>query len=230
MRACGVRGRTRRGRRSPARRRGPRRHAARPASRASACSGLATRAAMAAGMQVLAGAADRELQRAMPRLATVIEGSSGRHMAPSAESTKSAVEPVGMRRDERLEMGAAAFLLALDQELDVDRQPPSVAHEGLGDDDRDQHRPLVVGDAARIEPAVAHRRLEGRALPLAPAGRAAARRSGRRPGPSARPGAPVHSAGHDRMAAGRIDRDILQAGAAQLRRRPIRPPARCPRV
>ena len=28
----------------------------------------------------------------MPRLATVIEGSSGRHMAPSAESTKSAVK------------------------------------------------------------------------------------------------------------------------------------------
>ena len=51
-------------------------------------------------------------------------------------------------------MRTAGFLLALDQHLEIDGQPPLLAHERLCDEDRDQERPLVVGDPAGIEPII----------------------------------------------------------------------------
>ena len=104
----------------------------------------------------------------MPRLATVTVGRSARHMAPSAETIE--VGTRGGRHSPRRTMprcGAADLLLALDQELEVDRQPARGPQEGLGHEDRDQHRPLVVG-------------------------RRRAHRGGRR-GPSARTAGSVHS-------------------------------------
>ena len=71
-----------------------------------------------------------------------------------------------MRRDERLEMAAADFFLALDQELHVERQAPPFREERLGDFDGDEQRPFVVGRAARVQPALAQRGTKRRTVPL----------------------------------------------------------------
>ena len=101
-----------------------------------------------------------------PRAATVSDGSLGRHMAPSADTTRSAGEPVAVLAQEGGEAGAADLLLSLEEEADVERKLAALGQEGLRHQDRDQQRPLVVGGAARVDPPVAHARLERRARPL----------------------------------------------------------------
>ncbi len=44
--------------------------------------------------------------------------------------------------NERVQVTAADLFLALEQELDVDRQPAGGREERLGHRDRNQHRPL----------------------------------------------------------------------------------------
>ena len=68
--------------------------------------------------------------------------------------------------DEGVEVAAADLFLALEHELDVDGQTTRGREERLGHGDRNQHRPLVVGDAAGVEAAVAHRRRPRRAVPF----------------------------------------------------------------
>ena len=67
--------------------------------------------------------------------------------------------------DELVEVHAADFLLALDEELDVHRQAARLLHVRLDRLDVHEHLALVVGGAARVDLAVAHRRLERRAGP-----------------------------------------------------------------
>src|SRR5690242_8650592 len=129
------------------------------ATRPSASWRLATRVA------VLGGTLDRDLQRADAparhgdgRQVDPPHGAVGRDDAVGGEALR-------VSGDEAAEMLAPDLLLALDQQLDVDRQPPLGAQERLGDKDGDQNRALVVGRTPRVEAAVAHRRLEGRAQP-----------------------------------------------------------------
>ena len=68
--------------------------------------------------------------------------------------------------DERVEARAADLLLALEHALDVERQRAGDGEERLGDFDRDEHRPLVVRHAARVEAPVALGGRERRAMPL----------------------------------------------------------------
>src|SRR6185437_6910674 len=68
--------------------------------------------------------------------------------------------------NERVEARAADLLLALEHALDVDGQRAHRGKERFGNLDRQEHRALVVGDAARVDAAVAQCRRKGRALPL----------------------------------------------------------------
>ena len=70
-----------------------------------------------------------------------------------------------VRAHELVEVRAAHFLFALDEELDVDRQAPVLLDVRLDGLDVHEHLALVVGGAARVDLAVAHRRLERRGGP-----------------------------------------------------------------
>src|SRR6185295_13962674 len=72
---------------------------------------------------------------------------------------------LAVHRQERLEIAAPDLLFTLEEELHVEWERTSRREERLSDFDRDEHRSLVVRDAARIEAAVADLRLERRALP-----------------------------------------------------------------
>ena len=70
-----------------------------------------------------------------------------------------------MGLDEVVEIGGADFLLALEDDADVDRQAAvllQVRFDGL---EVHEDLALVVGGAARVDLAVADRRLERRRLP-----------------------------------------------------------------
>ena len=74
-------------------------------------------------------------------------------------------EILAMVADELVEMLAADFLLALDEELDVARQAAGLLQVRLDGLDVHEHLALVVGRAARIDLAVAHGRFERRRRP-----------------------------------------------------------------
>ena len=80
-------------------------------------------------------------------------------------TTTSAVELVLVLAHELVEVLAADFLLALDEDLDVDRQRPGLLQPGLDGLEVHEDLALVVGRAARVDLAVAHRRLKRRRLP-----------------------------------------------------------------
>ena len=62
-------------------------------------------------------------------------------------------------------MRASDLLLALDEELEVERQAPGLLHVRLDRLDVHEDLALVVRRAARVDLAVAHRRLERRRRP-----------------------------------------------------------------
>ena len=70
-----------------------------------------------------------------------------------------------MVADERLEVRAADLLLALEDDADVDWQRPGLPEVCLERLDVHEQLPLVVGGAARVDPPVADRRLEGGGRP-----------------------------------------------------------------
>ena len=119
----------------------------------------------------------------MPRVATLNAGTSRADHAAVEDDRRVGAALVGLEElDDRV---AAGLLLAVAAEADVDRQlagPRELARGG------EQHveLALVVDRAAAVEVAVADLGLERRRSPRARAGRAAARRSGRSRGPSAR--------------------------------------------
>ena len=80
-------------------------------------------------------------------------------------TTTSAVELVLVGADEVVEVDAADFLLAFEDELHVHRQPAVLLQVRLDRLEVHEHLALVVGGAARVDLAVADRRLERRRLP-----------------------------------------------------------------
>ena len=125
--------------------------------------------------------------RTIPRRVVVSAGSPTAQLAESASTIASARSFSPCRSRIVAQAVGADLLLALDEDRDADRQLAAVRAQG-----RDVgHDPgLVVGGAAAVEPAVALGRLERRAVPVRRRRRAAARRGGRRAGPSARPAGP----------------------------------------
>ena len=176
-------------------------------------------AAVAAGMQVLGRAGRRVTSSATrPRLATVIDGRSARHMAPSAETTRSQARRSRSRSTSGSKCGLPDLLLAFDQHLEVDRQPArrlagTLRRPGSGSAAgpcrrrRRAHRGGRRGSSARRA-----------AWSISRAGRAAARRSGRRRGSVGAPGVGDHLAEDGRMAAGLDDLDRLRSRRASAGR------------
>ena len=180
-------------RRSPRPRPGRRRRAGSRAARRARAAGSAPRRRSGPSAGRAPRPATRTSSSTRPLDAIETDGSSGRHMAPSAETTRSAASSSRCARTKAGRCGAADLLLALEQELDVERQPALLGEQRLGRLDRDSTGPLSsVTPRARRRRRRA-RRLERRRLPLGQRRRAAARRSARRPAWSARPAAPSHS-------------------------------------
>lgn len=169
---------------------------------------------MTTGVQVAGSALEHDLER---QQATAGDDHRGQVRSPHravGRQHEIGRELPGERRDGGPEVGAAALLLALDQEFEVDREPPIALQERFRHQDRDQQRSLVVGSAARVQPLVPHRRLEGRRAPGPERlGRlhvvVAVDQDGRR-GRGAQPLGCDH-----RMAAGRTDRNPLETGRAE---------------
>ncbi len=82
------------------------------------------------------------------------------------------LEPVRVLLDEGTEVRRAGLLLALDQQLQVDRRggPARGGEVGADAECVEEHLPLVVGRPARVEAALADLRLEGVAGPAVLAG------------------------------------------------------------
>ncbi len=185
-----------------------------------ACSALATPPPWRPECRSFAGAGHSELQRGK---AAIGDGDGGLVGAPHravGRQHEIGAQLLGVRRDEGAEMRAAALFLALDHQLEVDRQLAGGLEERFRRLDRDQHRPLVIRHAARIEAVVAHLRLERRRLPLLQRiGRLHVVVSVDQDGRRALGMQPV--GGDDRVAFGRVDRHMLEAGAAHALRHPF---------
>ena len=163
-------------------------------------------------MEVLAGPLQDHVERheaaARDRDAWQVgapHGAVGRHHEIAGEAVLEA-------RDRRCEIRTAALLLALDQHLDVDRQPPALPDDRFRGQDRDEQGTLVVRHAAGEQAPVALAGFEGRRGPKLERIRrlhvvVAVDQDRWRPGCVA----PLRR--HDRMAARRHGLDTLEAGA-----------------
>ena len=131
-----------------------------------ACNGLATPPPCRPECRSLAAAVSVSSRPQSPRLDTVSDGSLDPPHRAVGRDDDVGSQQVQVLAHERVEMPAADLLLAFEQELDVDRQAPGRGEERLGDDDRNEHRTLVVGDTTAVEPPVAQRRGPRRAGPF----------------------------------------------------------------
>ena len=98
-------------------------------------------------------------------------GQSGAQVGGVREHDHIGLEPLAVRLEELGEVGRPDLLLALDEELDVERGRACALEPGAQRGEVEQQSGLVVHDAATVESAVAPvGRLEGWALPalLAP--------------------------------------------------------------
>ena len=118
-----------------------------------------------------------------------VEHRARRARASPRRRSRAASAPRSSRCEELDDRVAAGLLLAVADEANVDRQLAG-PRELLGRLQQRIELALVVGDAARVEPAVADRSARTAASPTARAAPAAGRRSGRSRGRSAPSSAP----------------------------------------
>ena len=105
-------------------------------------------AAVAAGVQVAAGPGDDDVQGDQALGGDRQRGLVGRHMRAVGGDHQVAGQLVGVRADVGRQVRAADLLLALEQELHVQRQPAALRQHRLEQRQHQQDRALVVGDAA----------------------------------------------------------------------------------
>ena len=160
---------------------------------ASTNAGLATAPPNDAGVQVGAAAAQIDLEVDEAAQPVADRRHAAREHRRVGDDDDVGCEVGLVVADEVVEVRAADFFFAFEDDLDVHRQPAVLLQVRLDRLEVHEDLALVVGGAARVDLAVADRRLEGRRLPQVRADRPAARRSGRRRGSSARPGAPSQS-------------------------------------
>ncbi len=144
-----------------------------------------------------------------------------RHIAPSAEITKSAASSSLWSRMNASRLGLPISSSPSNMNFTLIGSAPTDCEERFGDLDRDEHRSLVVRHAARVEPSIANRRRERRTVPLV-------ERVGRlhvvvpvdERGQRARRAEPL--AVHDGIAGRRDRADRDRSGGRELRRDPSR--------
>ena len=113
--------------------------------------GVLDAAAVPPGVQVLGGAAQRELQR---RQAPGTDRQRGDRSAPHAAvgaQHEVSLQDFFLSFYQLVEVGAADLFLAFKQKLDVDGQAPQHREASIHRLHRDQQRPLVVADAAPVD-------------------------------------------------------------------------------
>ena len=184
---------------------------------------IGDRAAVTAGMQILAGASHGDFQRANAATAGDHARQVGAPLRAVGGKHEIGGEVVLVGGDEGFQMGAGYFLFALEQEHHVDRQSAIAGEKGLRDLDRDQHRPLVVRRAAPIKAAVADFGLKRFCVPgLQRVRRLHVEMAVDEHGRLARRAAP--GGGDDRMSFRRPDFGVGEAGFRQLLRHELRRP------
>jgi hypothetical protein len=124
--------------------------------------GVRRRAAVFAGVEVALGRADGDLGVADAAQRGVHRGPPRRDVRHVGHQHGVGAQPVRLAFEDVLQDLRSEFLFAFDQEAKVERHPPR-RFDGL---EETEDLALVVGRAARIEPAVADRRLERRRGPL----------------------------------------------------------------
>ena len=122
-----------------------------------------------------------------PRSAVVIDGSPVSKLPVSVSTMASACEELLVRRAGTRQVPGADLLLALDDDLHVERQRAGALQPGVDGAGVHHHAGLVVGGAAPVEAAVALGGLERAASSTPRRRRRAARRGARRAGASACP-------------------------------------------
>ncbi len=130
-----------------------------------------------------------------------------------------------MGLDEGLRRLRLVLLVTLEEEAEVERQPARATQPGLGRLEVHEELALVIARSARIQDVVLVARLERRPYPLVQrVGRldvvVAVDERGRGVGTGVQP-----IGGHDRVAAGIGDGDVLGADAGQLVGDPLRRPS-----
>ncbi len=93
-------------------------------------------------------------------------GHARRELPSVADHHAVARQTIGVFKQELIESVAADLFLALDEKLQIHRQPTLDGNPGLRALDVGEHLPLVVGGAAGVEVAVATGRLERSGRPL----------------------------------------------------------------
>ena len=182
-------------------------------------------AAVAPRMEVEVGAGDADLDvgQAAQRIANRRDIALEEGAVTDDRNVGAQAGPVGF--EPTVEVLAPRFLLALEDEFQVQRQPARGTQERLGGRDVHVHLGFVVAGAAGIDPAVFEARLERRADPqlerldgldVVVGVRDDGRRSRR-----AEPLAVDH-----RVTGGLGDLDRLETGATEARRDPLRTGAR----
>ena len=128
--------------------------------------GVGDGAAVAAGMEILGGRRQGEVEGHDAAAGDVHGDEVGPPLRTVRRENQVGLQAVAIALHPGCEMGAPHLLLALDHELEVDGQALAGPQEGFRHANRDEHRSLVVRDAAAVEPVVPHLGLEGRARPV----------------------------------------------------------------
>ena len=127
--------------------------------------GVRHRAAVDAGVQVGGRAGDAQLQRRDAAQAVGESGHAGREHPGVRDGDDIAAQLLAVRGEKLLEMRAADFLLALDEDDEIHGQPAGFAQRLADAHDVGKDLSFVVRRAAGKDDAVFDPRLEGRRVP-----------------------------------------------------------------
>ena len=156
--------------------------------------GIGRRAAVDARVQIVIRALHVDLAVHNAAQPHADGGQFGREHFRIADHGGIGLEPRRLRGHVALDVLAAGFLFAFDQELHVHRQLAVRLQQAFDGFDQDVGLAFVVGGAARENVVAAHIAARRAEISIRPADRAAARRNGRTAAASVCRARPVHSA------------------------------------
>ena len=127
--------------------------------------GIRHHTAIAARMQILDGGPDTDLEAAIAPASDIDAGQIRPPARAVGREHGIGLQQLAMRLQGWPERRASAFLLALEIEPHIDRQPPLDLQERDQRFECDQQRPFVIRHTTRIDPAIAFGGLEWRGTP-----------------------------------------------------------------